>query len=996
MRFLNVGWTSVALSLLLMSPVTADVVINEVFPNPGSAFDGAEFIELYNTSTTTTVDIGGWVVGGPEFEGGTAIAGLCADDLWAVPAGTMISPQSYIVFAKDNIDTVPGDENDGFLQRFGFDPDFEFFDTLWSSNHDSDDPNVDNMQLISTNSTFDDQMGLWPGVGYAATCSGTFNRYEALFLWDADPRTTGVLVDAIEWRDPIDCTGDICLGVGTSDDDAYDTFVNVGESVGRDASSSDTGNSRNDLASGTPTPGAPNIANAGPLLSNLLVDNASPKAGQTSSITITATDSEGIGTGYVVYSVNGGAADSVSMSSTGVDQYTGTIGPFTSGDIITYFVRVYDGGNGAGVGVSKFPDFGDRSLRWGTQSIFAVQFHTPPRDTGNGSWSSELGNPVNIEGIVTTEPGLYNAGTFVVQSGTGFWTGVHCHDQLEETTVQRGDSVRVAGVVEEFFGLTEVSFFGSNSVTVLSSGNPIPGPDVLTASSLPLISAAPSLSEPWEGVHVRIDNVEVTNPDDGFGQWDITDVTGTAKVGDDAFYLYGPTLGDSLTSVSGVVGFSFSERKLEPRDDADIVGPPIVGSIAYSPTPPLAAPSPLKITAEITDFNGSIATANLLYSTNNGASYDTLAMTNPSGNSWEGDLSSVVGPEIDYHIEVEDNDGFTARGPSIGDFDLYRGLVSIETIQSTTTGTSDSSSFAGSPVNCAGIVTMEPGTLADNIFVIQNNYVTDPANKAIQVFTGGSVLGMVSLGDSVAVSGDVVEFFGLTQMDTHFTTSFTNYGGGFGQPLAFELDTSALPPDSTGILPASEPFESVLVQFTNAIVTNSSAGFGQYFIDNTAPKTGEETLVDDDAEIGSIGELNYEPTLNDNITVRGIVDFAFGQYKVQPRNDYDIMAADPTDVNVGPAANLAFALHQSVPNPFTGSATRIGFALPRTTDVTLHVFDVTGRLVETLVNGPVEAGAHVVDWNGRNDQGHSVANGVYFYRLQAAGESATRKMTLIR
>ena len=48
MRFLKTGWMSLALSLLLMSPVTAQIVINEIMPNPGSEFDDAEFIEVYN------------------------------------------------------------------------------------------------------------------------------------------------------------------------------------------------------------------------------------------------------------------------------------------------------------------------------------------------------------------------------------------------------------------------------------------------------------------------------------------------------------------------------------------------------------------------------------------------------------------------------------------------------------------------------------------------------------------------------------------------------------------------------------------------------------------------------------------------------------------------------------------------------------------------------------------------------------------------------------
>lgn len=133
-------------------------------------------------------------------------------------------------------------------------------------------------------------------------------------------------------------------------------------------------------------------------------------------------------------------------------------------------------------------------------------------------------------------------------------------------------------------------------------------------------------------------------------------------------------------------------------------------------------------------------------------------------------------------------------------------------------------------------------------------------------------------------------------------------------------------------------------------------------------------------------------------TFRGIGWFSFGQYKLQPRDDSDVLPFDPNDaVGVpGLSARLEFALAQNSPNPFGASATRISFAVPREERATLRVFDVQGRLVRTLVDGPVSAGAHTVDWNGRNDQERGVSAGVYFYRLEAAGKSATRKMILLR
>ncbi len=95
-----------------------------------------------------------------------------------------------------------------------------------------------------------------------------------------------------------------------------------------------------------------------------------------------------------------------------------------------------------------------------------------------------------------------------------------------------------------------------------------------------------------------------------------------------------------------------------------------------------------------------------------------------------------------------------------------------------------------------------------------------------------------------------------------------------------------------------------------------------------------------------------------------------------------------------PAARLV--LHENVPNPFNPMTT-IRFDLPADGKVTLAVYDVSGRLVRTLVGGqPLDAGHHDVTWDGTDDGGTKTASGIYFYRLQLAGESRTRKMVMIR
>lgn len=88
-------------------------------------------------------------------------------------------------------------------------------------------------------------------------------------------------------------------------------------------------------------------------------------------------------------------------------------------------------------------------------------------------------------------------------------------------------------------------------------------------------------------------------------------------------------------------------------------------------------------------------------------------------------------------------------------------------------------------------------------------------------------------------------------------------------------------------------------------------------------------------------------------------------------------------------------LHQNRPNPF-GAGTRIAFGLTRDTDVTIHIYDVKGRLVKTLVDGRRAADRHTVVWNGRDNRGRLVSGGIYFYRIEAGEFVQTKKMTLLR
>ncbi len=82
--------------------------------------------------------------------------------------------------------------------------------------------------------------------------------------------------------------------------------------------------------------------------------------------------------------------------------------------------------------------------------------------------------------------------------------------------------------------------------------------------------------------------------------------------------------------------------------------------------------------------------------------------------------------------------------------------------------------------------------------------------------------------------------------------------------------------------------------------------------------------------------------------------------------------------------------HAAYPNPFNPS-TSLSFSLPQTSDVSLKLFDITGRNVALLANGRYTAGTHYVNWNA-----DTFASGTYFARLQTGGYAHTQKLHLIK
>ena len=135
-------------------------------------------------------------------------------------------------------------------------------------------------------------------------------------------------------------------------------------------------------------------------------------------------------------------------------------------------------------------------------------------------------------------------------------------------------------------------------------------------------------------------------------------------------------------------------------------------------------------------------------------------------------------------------------------------------------------------------------------------------------------------------------------------------------------------------------------------------------------------------------------------TVEATLGQTFGRVVLRPAaprddNDSDIARGAGTGA-VQAGAPAWIGLGPTYPNPFNPT-TSIEYAVAEQTHVRLRIYDVSGRLVRTLVDEPKAPGTvHVTVWDGRDAWGGAVASGVYFYRLETRVLTQTKKMVLLK
>jgi len=412
-----------------------------------------------------------------------------------------------------------------------------------------------------------------------------------------------------------------------------------------------------------------------------------------------------------------------------------------------------------------------------------------PQGIENVYWSIEIKGAVVVGGKFSAfKPGEGSDaealdGYYVGTSDGGANSGIQLAVPASlGVLLEVGDVVDITGEYMEYYCTSQVK---ATAVSKTGTGT-VPEPTVVTAEDLTDTAKA----EAYEGVLVTLGESEVTATQD----FDVFTVTGGVLVGGKYFRSYDASQGDKLTSITGILDWSYGEYKVEPRGDDDIV----VGELA---------PAQELTIAEIQTAEASTG-------------------CDPSS------ITSTL-PKVSVNMVLVTGPRFIAYSPPPN---------------------STSEALDGYYVG-----TTEGG-----------------ANNGIQLVVPASVSADLKLGDVVNIEGETMEYYCRTQLKANKVT--------VAAPTMTLPAATVLTAEIAADPAAMETHEGTLVSVENVTVTEVNQ-YGEFAV------TGGFW-------VGDIYPTNYTPNVGDELSaLTGLLDFSYGNYKIQPR--------DATDVVVGAVAPAA-------------------------------------------------------------------------------------------
>lgn len=618
------------------------------------------------------------------------------------------------------------------------------------------------------------------------------------------------------------------------------------------------------------------------------------------------------------------------------------------------------------------------------------------------------------------------------------------------TSLIEGDLVRVTGVVGMFSGATQFQPLNNNAITVLNSSFPTITPKVVPVSDLNDQNQINNIVDghEWEGAFIEVQNVTVTNVNP-FGSGTSSRVTFTVADGagnsmevydfflgqklttwptlnpnspQDSGSFTAPSVGTNFQYIRGVVehqsngcaGGTGAGYRIHPFKSSHYkvgASAPNITNVVVTPGVPTSNDS-IVITADIVDADGSIDTAEIFWTTDPNlpsGSFTKASMNLVANNQYEYSISPQAdGTNIRYYIRAVDNDTTVTLSPatpaSQANPNFARIFVrdnglSIPDIQTPFSG--GSSPFEGQEATVTGFVTAGQQGCDLEFVYIQDSAATEWAGLALR---GSLNLAALERNQKVQVTGQVVESFGFTQMNVNQVTPLQS---------SFEIQPVVLDPSDTAA--DLEKYESMLVSYQNAggqvVISEADAGFGEYRVSTNASNDDEDnsrrilagrqdgsraqsslhvSLISDSAYINSNGILAVAPVITQSgmtmDAITGPLWYAFGNYKLTPRNNFDIEnLSTPLDTNGCnfPSFSIAEGFSQMDLNVYPNPARNILHVNAPVSNLQVTLYTINGTAVQKVSgqNGTVSM------------QLERLPQGVYVLKVNSDAQTiATRKI----
>jgi hypothetical protein len=497
--------------------------------------------------------------------------------------------------------------------------------------------------------------------------------------------------------------------------------------------------------------------------------------------------------------------------------------------------------------------------------------------------------------------------------------------------MKEGRKVRVTGILSDFQGNSQLLLLPV-ATQVISSGNTI-NPQVIKIEDLMKNNGGSqepqfSTGEQWEGVYVEIKDVRVANVT-ASGQrwfWSVRDANGNElSIRDYSGYYRNddndndpntprsftpPTIGAKLAYIRGVItesgNFGSKQYYIAPLTPGDLAPPaaepPTVENVKVTPVIVKSTDSPV-ISATITD-DTAVAAVTLYYAVGyNNTTFTSVAMT-ANGSTYSATVpAQAAGSIVKYYIRAVDNGGNSVDAPdSLALSSAYKvtnGITSIKDIQETPFN-NGASMYVNDTLKNINVPAVVVSTNAANDLGLITLQTDNSAWGGIFVRpTIGDGTSQWKRGDSVIITQALV-----TERTNQGSDPFgrtVNFGTTFLEEVKFTaagnckdlIPVTNLSIDSI-LSPTfnKEPYESAIVKYDNVTVISQNpdapSNFGEWLV-NTDPN----------ATVGLRGEnfasdlgftFNTDSiALNEKLSVfQGTLVFAFGNWKVFPRNRTDV------------------------------------------------------------------------------------------------------------